>query len=173
MNLTTYVRLSKKVVQWYLNHPVVVVDVQCDQMPDIKSCPNVFKSCLNNFQTSFYIYWSFSKKPKSQQSFGATFDSEFVAKNFRKSPNLVTLSTSSAEHFVRKLLDVAPHSFDLTFHSLNDLTFPIDGGGGQSVADFQRLFGRLFLFYNSFGLEISKFWYHMKQAGIYMGKNIN
>ena len=83
MNLTTYVRLSKKVVQWYLNHPVVVVDVQCDQMPDIKSCPNVFKSCLNNFQTSFYIYWSFSKKPKSQQSFGAIIESDFLARTLK------------------------------------------------------------------------------------------
>ena len=31
------------------------------------------------------------KKPKSQQSFLATFGREFVAKNFQKLPNLVTL----------------------------------------------------------------------------------
>ena len=65
---------------------------QCDQMLDLKSCPNVFKSCLYNIHSSFYINRFFPKQPKSQQSFCATFEIEFVAKNFQKSPNLVTLS---------------------------------------------------------------------------------
>ena len=60
-------------------------------MLDYKSFPNVFKSCLNNIHSWFYINWSFSKQPKCQQSFWATFESEFVAKSFQKSPNLVTL----------------------------------------------------------------------------------
>ena len=33
----------------------------------------------------------FYKISQSQQSFWATFEGEFVAKNFQKSPNLVTL----------------------------------------------------------------------------------
>ena len=43
--------------------------------------------CPQNIHTgNFYINWSFSKYPKSHQSFWATFVSEFVAKNFKKSP---------------------------------------------------------------------------------------
>ena len=34
------------------------------------------------------------KKPKSQHTFGATFEGKFVAKNFPKSPNLVTLESN-------------------------------------------------------------------------------
>ena len=71
---------------------MIVKRNQCDQMLDLKSCPNVFKSCLNNIHSSFYINRFFPKQPKSQQSFCATFEIEFVAKNFQKSPNLVTLS---------------------------------------------------------------------------------
>ena len=40
---------------------IVVEGVQCDQMLNLKSCPNSFKSCLNNIHSSFYINWSFSK----------------------------------------------------------------------------------------------------------------
>ena len=29
--------------------------IQCDQMLNLKSCPNVFKSCLNYIHSSFYI----------------------------------------------------------------------------------------------------------------------
>ena len=73
--------------------PTLLVNgsTRCDQMLDYKSFPNVFKSCLNNIHSWFYINWSFSKQPKCQQSFWATFESEFVAKSFQKSPNLVTL----------------------------------------------------------------------------------
>ena len=63
-------------------------------MLDLKSCPNAFKRCLNNIQISFYIInWSFSKNSKSQQAFWGTIErSEFVSKNFQKSPNLVTMA---------------------------------------------------------------------------------
>ena len=44
----------------------------------------------------FYINWLFSKWRNSQQSFWATVESEFVAKNFQKSPNLVILIVSKA-----------------------------------------------------------------------------
>ena len=34
---------------------------QCDQMRDLKTCPNVFKSCLKIIHSSFYINWCYSK----------------------------------------------------------------------------------------------------------------
>ena len=43
------------------------------------------------FQTLAKYNWSFSKQPKSPPSFWAIFVCEYVAKNFQKSPNLVTL----------------------------------------------------------------------------------
>ena len=55
-------------------------------MLDYKSFPNCVKSILNNFPRSFYINWLFSKQLKCQQSFWATFESEFVAKNFKNRP---------------------------------------------------------------------------------------
>ena len=67
---------------------------KCDQMLDYKRCPNVSKSFLNNIHNSFYINWC-KKWHKSQQSFWATFVSEFFSKNFQKSRNLDTLVTFS------------------------------------------------------------------------------
>ena len=34
---------------------IIVEGVQCDQMLNLKSCPNSFKSCLNNIHNSFYM----------------------------------------------------------------------------------------------------------------------
>ena len=65
---------------------------QCDQMMELKGSPNVYKSCPNSWNRSSYINLSFSKGPKSQQSFRATLVSKFVTKNFQKSPKLVTLT---------------------------------------------------------------------------------
>ena len=64
------------------------------------NCPNVFKSCPNNIHISFYINSATSKYPKSRKSFSATVESEFVAKNFKKSPNLVTLVTHTTKAIV-------------------------------------------------------------------------
>ena len=69
---------------------------QHDQMLELKSYPNVSKSCLNNIHSSFYIKWSFSKWTTSHQSFLATFVSTFVDMNGQKLPNLVTLVRSKA-----------------------------------------------------------------------------
>ena len=68
-----------------------VVCRQCDQTLDWKSCPNVSKSCLNNIHSSFYINWSFFKKIAQKSAIYLGYFCEFVAKNFQKSPNLVTL----------------------------------------------------------------------------------
>ena len=58
----------------------------------VKSYLNVSKSCRKSIHSSFYINSSISIKPKSHQSFRATFvASKFAEKNFQKSPNLVTL----------------------------------------------------------------------------------
>ena len=65
---------------------------QHDQMLELKSYPNVSKSCLNNIHSSFYTNWTISKYPKSHQTFWDTFVSKFVDKNIQKSPNLVTLA---------------------------------------------------------------------------------
>ena len=65
---------------------------QRDQMLELKSYPNVSKSCLNNIHSSFYTNWTISKYPKSHQTFWDTFVSKFVDKNIQKSPNLVTLA---------------------------------------------------------------------------------
>ena len=53
---------------------------QCDQTLDLKSCPNVSKSCLNNIHSNFYINWPFS----NVNNFWATFVSEFVVKELSK-----------------------------------------------------------------------------------------
>ena len=65
----------------------------------LKNCPNISKSCLNNIHSVLYINWSFSKQPKSQQSFWIVFIGKYVAKNFQKSSNLVTLFGT---HFGKK-----------------------------------------------------------------------
>ena len=66
--------------------------LQCDQTLDLKSCPNVFKSYLNNIQSSFTLIDRFLNGPKVHNHLKATFVSEFVVKNFQKSPNLVALA---------------------------------------------------------------------------------
>ena len=56
-----------------------------------KKVAQLFPKVAKNIHSSFYTNWSFSNETKSKQSFWATFVSKFVAKNFQKSPNLVTL----------------------------------------------------------------------------------
>ena len=56
-----------------------------------KTCPNVDKNCLQNIHSSFYIIDLF-KKVQKLTIFRATFVKKFVAKNFKKSPNLATLA---------------------------------------------------------------------------------
>ena len=44
----------------------------------------------------------FYKISQSQQSFWATFEGEFVAKNFQKSPNLVALAVTILDSWITK-----------------------------------------------------------------------
>ena len=76
----------------------------CYQMLELKGSPNAYKSCPNSRNSSSYIKWSFSKGPKSHQSFWATLVSKFVTKNFQKSPNLVTQIVSFPASEVAKII---------------------------------------------------------------------
>ena len=64
--------------------------------PDVgvKRLPNCFHKLPKVSSAVFTLIGLFQNSPKSQQSFWATFVSEFIAKNFLKSPNLVTLLLS-------------------------------------------------------------------------------
>ena len=64
--------------------------------PDVgvKRLPNCFHKLPKVSSAVFTLIDLFQNSPKSQQSFWATFVSEFIAKNFLKSPNLVTLLLS-------------------------------------------------------------------------------
>ena len=64
--------------------------------PDVgvKSCPNVTKSHSRSSQISFYIRVRFFKIAQRVAIILATFARDFVTKNFQKSPNLVTLSST-------------------------------------------------------------------------------
>ena len=69
---------SSSLIQSYL--PTVWPDI------GLKCTPNVSKSCPNRSQID-----TFQNRRKSHECFWATFVSKFVAKHFKKSPNLVTL----------------------------------------------------------------------------------
>ena len=61
--------------------------------PGIKCSPNSSKSCSKSSQNSFFLLFNwvmFSKIAQTSQNISANFV-KFVAKNFLKSPNLVTL----------------------------------------------------------------------------------
>ena len=78
--------LQSVVVQQYLNSrtfKVILAEYQCDQ---IKKLPKCFHKLPKNINSSFYITWSFSKLPKSQQSFRTTFVSESVPRTFKNHP---------------------------------------------------------------------------------------
>ena len=61
--------------------------------PDVgvKSSTYVFKSCLKIGTAVFTQEWGFSNLPKKLLIIWATFVRFFAAKNFKRSPNLVTL----------------------------------------------------------------------------------
>ena len=94
--------LSRRRTRWPLDHyhslkakkvfmQAFRYDIQCDQMLVLKSCPNVSKSCLNNIHSSFTLIDLCQSRPKVNNLLGLPLVSEFVAKNFQKSPNLATL----------------------------------------------------------------------------------
>ena len=86
-------------ISFYLSAPPLIYSNVCLMHADAKTVaasatrcwskgsPNVSKSCLKSSNNSFYVRMRFSKLPIVL----ATFVGNFVPKNFKKLPNLVTL----------------------------------------------------------------------------------
>ena len=73
------------------SRPSSVSPQQCDQILEHKRSPNVSKSCPTSSHNCFSFINLFSKWTKKSTIIFGTFISKFVANNFQKSPNLVTL----------------------------------------------------------------------------------
>ena len=88
----------------------------CSVWPEagVKSSPNVSKSCLKSSKSSFYIRVRFFKiAPKVANHLGY-FCWNFVAKNFKKSPNLVTLFGGGLIRLMTSLIEEVHCSTNMT-----------------------------------------------------------